>query len=534
MKKFVLFLILFIFSKSVSYSEKIISLETFYIYDKKLPFREEIREFSRSNNSITYEIFYDSVHHQRISALLTVPTVGVKPYPVILYLHGSGMTREIPSIGLDLLASEGYAIFSLSAEFTNERKKEGIPSAGVVTPYPVETRNAIIQTVIDYRRGIDYLETREDIDTKRIGIVGLSMGAFIGSILFSIDERIRCAAFAVGGADIETMAKKSILVRPALRIEENKELVLKLKDFFAPVEPLNFIKNRGRPVLMVNGKKDAIVPPECARALYEKFSEPKNIIWFDGGHVPAMDLIMRLVKNLVIFLRTYLSPVSLPVLPQTQNTPPRLEKIDIKYGKELRQNTPIRFEAVASDRENNIAFVKVFIEADQQEVILYDNGGGVDKIAGDGIFTGRCILSYDAKLGPSKIISFAVDYNGSISNKKKIKVNVLPIKYPEGTHPPEIKKVEIPEKIRFAEKITLKVYVYDEDNDISEVSAEIEELGLSEILKKTKENLYEYELKIPEEAKEFISCGIYHIKIVAKDKTYRIVEKKNIPILVEE
>jgi cephalosporin-C deacetylase-like acetyl esterase len=528
--------IFFILINFISYSELSVPLEEFYLYDKKLPFREEVREFSKSNNSITYEIFYDSVNHQRVSSLLTIPTIGKKPYPVILYLHGSGMNREIPSIGLDILASEGYAIFSLSAEFTNERKREGIPSVGVITPYPVETRNAIIQTIIDYRRGIDYLEKREEIDTKRIGIVGLSMGAFIGSILFSIDERIRCAAFAVGGGDIETLARKSILVRPALRAEENKELLLKLKKLFAPVEPLNFARNKGRPLLMVNGKKDTIVPPECGKALYEKFSEPKHIIWFEGGHVPEMDLIMKLVKNLISFLRIYLSPVSLPIIPEEKNTPPELKEINIKYGEELRQNTPIKFEAIAEDREDNICFVKLFIEADQQEVILYDDGRGVDKKANDKIFSGRCVLNYDAKVGKSKIIAFAVDYNGEISNKKEIFINVLPIKYPEGTNPPAIEKVEIPKKVKFGEKIYIKVEVSDKENDVVEVLAEIVELGLSESLKKgkDKENIYEYEMKIPKEAEEFVQAGKYHISVIAKDKTYRMSEKKIFPIILEK
>src|SRR5204862_6791531 len=44
----------------------------------------------------------------------------------------------------------------------------------------------------------------------------------------------------------------------------------------------------GRPILMLNGKEDRIVPPDAARLLFDLAPEPKQQRWYDSGHpLPA-------------------------------------------------------------------------------------------------------------------------------------------------------------------------------------------------------------------------------------------------------
>ena len=50
-----------------------------------------------------------------------------------------------------------------------------------------------MQTAIEYRRAIDYLHTRRDIDSRRIGMMGLCMGGLVTFELTSIDSRIKTA-----------------------------------------------------------------------------------------------------------------------------------------------------------------------------------------------------------------------------------------------------------------------------------------------------------------------------------------------------
>ena len=510
--------------------QKLAPLKSFYAYDKALPLNAEVKEDSRSRSTVTYEIFFDSIHDQRISSLLTVPLYGKKPFPVVLYLHGIGMSRDLPGMATDFIASGGYALFVLSAQYTNERKRA---NKSLLSPYLCESRNALIQTVVDYMRGIDYLETRDDVDCKRMGILGLSLGTIEGSILFSLDKRIRMACFAVGGGNFGLMAEKSVLLGPAFGVAKDEILRKELMDTFSPVDPVNFAHlSQGRPVLMVNGKKDMIILPESAKALYDALGEPKHIIWFEGGHVPSMDVILSLVKRLLSWLKVYLVPETLPLVKEEVNQPPKVKELIIKAPPELCQNGVLRFEAKAEDPDKNIIFVKVHLDADNSEALLYDDGrAGYDKKAGDGIFSGRAHLSYDARIGKSKVRAVAVDYNGKVSKELLRSIEVLPIKFPEGTHPPKIEKVSIPREVKIGGEIRLKVEVSDEDGDIKEVEATLEELGLSEPLEREGDsNVFSYKLKIPD--MELIPTGTFHVSIRAKDRTYQYSEKVTYPLTI--
>jgi fermentation-respiration switch protein FrsA (DUF1100 family) len=54
-----------------------------------------------------------------------------------------------------------------------------------------------------------------------------------------------------------------------------------------------------RPLLLVNMRSDERVPPAAGEALYAAAGEPKQILWFDGGH---LDLPGRGVKAMWQFL----------------------------------------------------------------------------------------------------------------------------------------------------------------------------------------------------------------------------------------
>ncbi|MFQ5771873.1 MAG: hypothetical protein ACE5HX_15165 [bacterium] len=47
----------------------------------------------------------------------------------------------------------------------------------------------LIQVVKDFKRSIDYLETRPDIDSKKIAYYGMSWGGMLGAIIPAEDNR---------------------------------------------------------------------------------------------------------------------------------------------------------------------------------------------------------------------------------------------------------------------------------------------------------------------------------------------------------
>jgi cephalosporin-C deacetylase-like acetyl esterase len=73
----------------------------------------------------------------------------------------------------------------------------------------------------------------------------------------------------------------------------------KVKELLAPVDPITKACNlKDRQVLMINAKRDEIVPPSCSTALWEAMGKPK-IIWYDTGHYGAVVIIPFALKHVV-------------------------------------------------------------------------------------------------------------------------------------------------------------------------------------------------------------------------------------------
>ena len=118
----------------------------------------------------------------------------------------------------------------------------------------------------DDLRSLDYLASRPEVDAERLGCVGLSVGGYRSFVLAALDPRIR-AAVAVGwmssfGAHIRRHVVNSIgLTFHIVGLYR----YLDLPDFAALIAP--------RPVLVINGSKDQLFPPEGVKTAFEKIEK---------------------------------------------------------------------------------------------------------------------------------------------------------------------------------------------------------------------------------------------------------------------
>lgn len=495
-----------------------IPLRTLFAYDKNLPFNAEKTVLRESASTITYNIYYDSSHEERVPAVLTVPKKP-GPHPVIIFSHGHGMKRDLGPMADVFIGQKGYALFGIDAEYRNERKREG---HDILSPYLYSSRDAFIQTVVDTMRGIDYLETLEEIDTSRIGLMGLSMGAYIGSVVFSLDHRIRTAALGVGGADWLKVSEKSMF-GPLYQLKQSGRPIEELYDAFSVIDPLNHVwDTKGRPVFMVNGRLDELVPPEAGKALYHGLAEPKHIVWFDGGHVPSMDTIMELVNDMLAWFRKYLRPPKYHRVTEEENVSPAISDLKILSEGEICQNEKVSLSAGAADENKNIIFVKAFFDCCDDTAILYDNGkSGGDRVKGDGVYTGRHTIYEKATLGKSLVRVTAVDRWGAVSEELSAEIDVKPIKYPEGARPPAITEIILPETTRIGEKVHFEVHAEDPDRNLHQILISIEEIGLTLSLPPDSSGAVIQDFSLP----DMIPPGIYHFTFQAKDKTKMYSDK---------
>jgi cephalosporin-C deacetylase-like acetyl esterase len=269
----------------------------FFEYDKDLPFNLEERIEKQTDQYTIYHWAYDSAHDKRVTAYFVKPGNHLGPAPCYLFMHGYTGSKDDAFRAADMTARSGYCALFIDAEYHGERKVEG---KSMYSKLGYSSRDAMIQTVIDFRRGIDLLETRPDeVDAARIGFAGGSMGGILGAVLAAAEPRIRATALAVGGADWGYLLKASVVAEAlGLNKGDNPLDPNEFRRIVAPADPINSAHLISpRPVLMLNAKYDILVNPPANKMLFERLKPPKKIVWFDSGHeLPfdtALDYILK-------------------------------------------------------------------------------------------------------------------------------------------------------------------------------------------------------------------------------------------------
>jgi dienelactone hydrolase len=238
---------------------------------------------------------YGSAQGQRVPALLFTPAraSAAHPAPCLVLLHGLGGSKETMA-GLAVFAARvGYASLVID-EYGQGERTPVRPSA---QSQAAQLAATVHQSALDVRRGLDYLGTRPDISKGRIGLVGISLGAIIGTVAAGVDPRIKATALISGGGDWGLILK----TLSANRTEVGGHSTAGLKNMdwdrvsalLAPEDPLTFAPHIApRALLMVGGRKDTTIVVPAQQELYEAARDPKEIQWFDQyGHVPPPEVV---------------------------------------------------------------------------------------------------------------------------------------------------------------------------------------------------------------------------------------------------
>jgi len=238
---------------------------------------------------------YGSTNHQRVPALLFTPASASASHPVpcLIILHGLGGSKEIMAgMALDA-AKAGYASLVIDEYGQGERG----PLKTVPGQQAQELATTILQTSVDVRRGLDYLATQPQINSSKIGLAGVSLGACIGTVVSGVEPRIKAVVLISGGGDwgliLKTLSSRSAVVggrdtSPFKNVNWGALSVL-----LAPEDPLTFAPHIApRPILMLGGRKDTTIVPKAQQELFDAANQPKQIVWYPQyGHVPPPEVV---------------------------------------------------------------------------------------------------------------------------------------------------------------------------------------------------------------------------------------------------
>lgn len=142
------------------------------------------------------------------------------------------------------------------------------------------------QSVSDARRALGVLSARPEVDSKRVALFGISLGAIVGSVTWSVDPRPAAGVFVMGGADFPGIALNGSLSGPFARkmgLEAGD-----LRTAWAGLDPLDYkAANAGKKALLINVNSDTVIPRDNALRLKEAFPDSRQV-WLPLGHYTAI------------------------------------------------------------------------------------------------------------------------------------------------------------------------------------------------------------------------------------------------------
>jgi len=241
-----------------------------------------------SDDWIKERITFDAAYGgERIIANLFLPKNISTPYQTVIYFPGvqakvRNSSKDLDSymefkVFLSFIVKNGRAALYPSYKGTMERRLE-MPAFGTDTHQYTEY---LIQLVKDFKRCIDYLETRQDIDSNKLAYYGMSWGGWIGAIIPAVEERLKASVLVAGG----------------------------LIDSGRPeVNPINYVTRVKTPTLMINGRFDTGYDTSI-KPMFDLLGTPdehKELKLFETDHIPPR---VEFIKETLAWLDRYLGPV---------------------------------------------------------------------------------------------------------------------------------------------------------------------------------------------------------------------------------
>lgn len=272
----------------------------------------DVREAGREKRGrvTVIDLSYASPRGGRVPAYLVVPA-GRGPFAAVLFGHwmmdGSPLKnrREFLEEAV-VLARAGAVSLLIDAVpirpgYRGDEKDEMRAAE--------QGSEAARQQLIDFRRGVDLLLSRRDVDPRRLAYVGHSFDAHVGAILAGVEKRIGSFVLMAGNyADEEYVFDPDNPQMLALRRRVGDERIRAYAREYAWDDPVYFVGHVAPSAVFLQfGSRDEPLPEKWARHNYDLFSEPKKIAFYDAGH--ALNARARLERDRWLAERLRLRPL---------------------------------------------------------------------------------------------------------------------------------------------------------------------------------------------------------------------------------
>ena len=258
-----------------------------YRYDPR-PLEPQVLQTVETPDWTRFKISYIALDNDTALGYLYLPKQAAAPYQTMVYLSSTAAfigLRTVPeevewAIGPNIRA--GRAVFAIV--FRGSAERAFGPGWEPPAPSSVRFRDLMVLHGTELRRAVDYLETRTDIDKRRLAYVGTSWGAGSRLPLAAIDDRFHAVVLIGGGIDER--------LQPTLPEASN----------------INFAPYIRPPKLLLNGDADEEHPWQTrGLPLWNLLRQPKQLVLVPGvGHAPPLQDRVPAINR---FLDQTLGPV---------------------------------------------------------------------------------------------------------------------------------------------------------------------------------------------------------------------------------
>jgi cephalosporin-C deacetylase len=234
---------------------------------------------SRSTEQVeVFDVRWSSWQGVRIAGWYARPRSATGKLPGLIHVPGYVSEPLVPKP----TAKQGYAALSVAPRGklrSNDCFNPGYPG--------LLTHNIVDRNTYGYRgfycdalRAVDWMLTRPELDTSRIGVTGSSQGGALTVLTAAMRREITCAAagapYLAGYMDAARLTHSYPYqeINDYLRLyPERREQVAHTLQFF---DISNFADRITCPILINIGEKDDVCPPETGRDLFDRIT---NASW---------------------------------------------------------------------------------------------------------------------------------------------------------------------------------------------------------------------------------------------------------------
>jgi len=206
-----------------------------------------------------------------VAHLLVPATEGPHPTVVVFpILAGSHVVSEALA---KALVNRGFMVARLE-----RRKMELEETTDTALP-----SKALRAALMDGRRLLDILETRDDVDPERIASAGVSVGGILACLLHGTDARVKAGIFIMPGGDVpEILAdsrerpirafRNNVMSRESL---DTEGFIERQRPLFENLDPIDYAGGIDpASVFFASSRFDRIIRPPHTEALWKALGEP--------------------------------------------------------------------------------------------------------------------------------------------------------------------------------------------------------------------------------------------------------------------